>query len=70
MIISFPTPPSNSAFLTQVLDTIRRAFLSVVSKDEATNRIMLRSPNGTVYEVTVTDAGVVQTAVNDGKSRL
>ena len=70
MIIFFPTPPSNSVFLTQVLDTIRRAFLSVVSKDEAVERIMLRSPNGTVYEVTVSDTGTLQTAINDGKSRL
>lgn len=72
MIVSFPTPPSNyaPAAMAQVLDTIRRAFVNVVSSNEAVPRIMLSSPNGTVYQITVSDTGTLTTAVNDGKSRI
>ena len=56
--------------MAQVLDTIRRAFVNVVSSNEAVPRIMLSSPNGTVYQITVSDTGTLTTAVNDGKSRI
>jgi hypothetical protein len=52
------------------LDTIRRALIPAISQDEAATRVLLRSPNGTVYSVTVDDAGTLSTAVNDGKTRL
>lgn len=60
--------PPPSAGMGVILDTIRRALIPAVSQDEATPRLMLRSPNGTVYEVTVNDAGTLNTAVNDGKT--
>lgn len=67
-------PPAPFGYVQQsmalILDTIRRAFIGVVSENEAAHRILLRSPNGTVYEITVSDTGTVQTAVNDGKSRI
>jgi hypothetical protein len=71
MIVNFPVTPGNigQSFMVQVLDIIRKAFLSVVSKDQASPRILLASPNGTVYSVTVSDTGVVTTAVNSGKTR-
>ena len=71
MNIQFPIPPGNitQVFLIQVLDTLRKAFIPVVSKDQSVNRILLSSPNGTVYEVTVSDTGVVTTALNSGKTR-
>jgi hypothetical protein len=71
MNIQFPIPPGNitQAFIIQVLDTLRKAFIPVVSKNESVSRILLSSPNGTVYEVTVSDTGVVTTAVNSGKTR-
>ena len=71
MIVNFPVTPGNigQGFMVQVLDIIRKAFLSVVSKDQASPRILLASPNGTVYSVTVSDTGVVTTAVNSGKTR-
>jgi hypothetical protein len=56
--------------LQQFVDTIRRAMIPVVSKDEATSRILLQSPNGTVYSITVSDIGVVTSTLNDGKSRV
>ena len=71
MIVSFPSPPPNYApsLLAQVLDTIRRAFVNVVSSNEAAPRILLASPNGTVYEITVSNTGTLTTLVNSGKSR-
>ena len=72
MIISFPSPPQNYApsALAQVLDTIRRAFVNVVSSNEAAPRIMLSSPNGTVYQITVSDTGTITATVNSGKTRI
>jgi hypothetical protein len=71
MNIQFPVPPGNitQAFIIQILDIIRRTFLSVVSKDQSVPRVLLSSPNGTVYAITVSDTGVVTTAVNSGKTR-
>lgn len=72
MIVSFPSPPPNysPSAIVQILDTIRRALINVVSSEEAAQRIMLRSPGGKVYQVTVSDTGVLTTALNDGKSRI
>jgi len=71
MNIQFPIPPGSitQAFIIQVLDIIRKTFISVVSKDQSVPRILLSSPNGTVYEITVSDLGIVTTAINSGKTR-
>jgi len=66
MIISLP--PVSAPF-AQILDTIRRAFGPVISYNEAAPRLLLRSPNGTTYSVTVDDAGTLSTAVINGKTR-
>lgn len=65
-----PVPPQsyNSNTFAQAFDAIRRAVIPLISKDEAAPRLLLRSPNGTVYEVTVSDAGVISTAVNSGNT--
>jgi hypothetical protein len=64
MLVSIP--PAGTAPLNIILDTIRRAFASAVSIDEAAPRLLLRSPNGTIYSLTVDDAGNVSTVVKDG----
>lgn len=61
-------PPPSSP-MGVILDTIRRALIPAVSQDEASARILLRAPNGTIYEVTVNNSGTLQTAVNDGNTR-
>jgi hypothetical protein len=61
-------PPPSTPMGT-ILDTIRRALIPAISQDEAAARLLLTSPNGTIYSVTVDDAGVLTTAVNDGKTR-
>jgi len=72
MNVNLPTPPANptGAFLQLAFDAIRRAFVSVVSTNEAVSRIMLRDADGVTWEVTVNTSGNLLTAVNDGKSRL
>lgn len=67
MNVNFPTP--QDPFLIQVIEAIRRAFLPVVSKDEATGRIILQSPNGKSWAVTVSDTGTLVTTVMDGTER-
>ena len=70
MIINFPAPPPNSApFFTQFLQVLKDTFLTVVSKDQAVSRILLQSPNGTVYSITVSDSGTVTSTLNAGKVR-
>ena len=66
MNILLPNPGSPMGV---ILDTIRRALIPAISQDEAAARLLLRSPNGTVHSVTVDDAGVISTAVIDGKTR-
>lgn len=71
MNIQFPVPPGviTQTYIIQVLDILKRTFLPVVSKNEATSRILLTAPNGDVYEVTVDNSGNLTTALNDGKTR-
>jgi hypothetical protein len=73
MNIQFPDPSAtgvNPAYMTRVLSALRSAFLSVVSKDESVPRILLSSPSGKVYSITVSDTGTVTATLNDGKSRI
>lgn len=72
MKVTFPQPPSGPfyQFYTQVFDTIRKAFVGVVSQNEASARVLLQSPDGTVWAVTVDDTGALVTEVNDGKDRI
>jgi hypothetical protein len=71
MNVDFPTPqPSYSpAFMVQVIEAIRRAFLPVVSKDEAVGRIILQGPDGRSWAVTVDGSGNLVTTVMDGTER-
>ena len=66
MNVNLPNPGSPMGV---ILDTIRRALIPAISQDEAAARVLLRSPNGTVYSVTMDDAGTLSTAVIDGKTR-
>jgi hypothetical protein len=72
MNVNFPIPPGDisQSFFIQFMSILRTAFLSVVSKDESTPRILLSSPSGKVYSITVSDTGTITATLNDGKSRL
>jgi hypothetical protein len=60
MNTQLPVANSNQVtFLNTLIQTLQRYFSLVVSQDEETPRIILRSPGGKLYDVTVTDAGVL-----------
>jgi hypothetical protein len=52
------------------MGALQRIFASVVSQDQAAPRIILRSPNGTTYAVTVEDAGTLLVTAISGKSHV
>jgi hypothetical protein len=65
MKLFIPNPPavySQSTFNT-IFDTIKRSILSGVSVDEAVESVLLQSPDGTVYKVTVSNTGTLTTTV-------
>lgn len=72
MKVTLPPPPLSysPANFTQVFDAIKRVMLPAVSKDEATPRVLLLAPNGSIWEVTVSNSGVLTTTLNDGKTRV
>jgi len=60
MNVQLPVANSNQiTYLNQLLQTLTRYFNLVVSQDEETPRIILRSPAGKLFDVTVTDAGAL-----------
>jgi hypothetical protein len=56
-----PSAPEgySGAYFNSLVMTLRRYLGLAVSQDEETPRIILRSPNGTRYDVTVSNAGVL-----------
>ena len=66
MRLFIPTPPQNydQGVFNTILDTVKRSLIPVVSSDEAVSGVLLQSPNGSVYKLTVDDTGtLVTTAV-------
>jgi hypothetical protein len=61
MNTQFPSAPGSysPSFVNQLLTALTSYFSLAVSKDEETSRVILRSPNGTKYDVKVTDAGAL-----------
>lgn len=53
--------PSPNAGMGTILDTLRRALIPAISQNEAAPRLLLQAPNGTVYQVTVDNAGTLST---------
>lgn len=70
MIVLFPKVPAkpDTRFWETVLRQISDTFRQVNSRRYAQDRLFLRSPDGTTYEVTVDNSGTLSTAVNDGKT--
>src|SRR5262245_7808412 len=70
MIFSPPPPPSGplAVYLNGLVEAIRRSLIPLINKDEATDRVILLSPNGTSYNVKVNDSGVLEVSVNTGKT--
>jgi len=59
MNVNLPPPPRTydvGAF-SQLLNVIKTSLSFAVSKEEAVDSILLQSPNGSVYKLSVDDAG-------------
>ena len=61
MNIRLPGAPDRYGpqFFNNLFQLLTRAFGDAVGKDSETPRVILRSPNGTNYDVTVSDAGAL-----------
>jgi hypothetical protein len=60
MQVNLPPPSGNSPSASaQVVTAIARALSRAVAHDEAAPRLMLRSPSGKTFVVTVSDDGVL-----------
>ena len=61
MITRFPVAPERwtPGWVNQLISQLTVYFGQTVAKDEETPRIVLRSPNGSLYDVTVSDAGAL-----------
>jgi hypothetical protein len=66
MRLFIPTPPQNydQGTFNTILDTVKRSLIPVISAEEAVAGVLLQSPDGSVYKLTVDNAGnLVTTAV-------
>lgn len=63
-----PTPPEryDRAFMSRLVEAIRQGFLFTVGTETATSSVMLLSPGGKVYRVTVDDTGTLTTTYVSG----
>lgn len=71
MNIKFPVlPPGQFGSMLQLsFETISRAFQSVISKNEATPRVLLMDADEQVWAVSITTTGTVTTTTISGKDR-
>jgi len=70
MIIIMPPPPQkyDATAWSSILDFIKRSMIPVVSRTEAVDRVLLRSPDGTTYALTVSNTGTLTTTVENGNT--
>lgn len=57
-----PNPPATvppARYMQRLVDSLRMAVRFSLSAETANNSVLLRSPAGKVYEVTVDDAGAL-----------
>jgi hypothetical protein len=59
----FPTPPHqySASFMSRVIDAVQQSVRFTVNTNTAIDSMMLRSPGGKVYRVSVDDAGALTT---------
>lgn len=59
--VSLPVPPNGPSWMAQLFMTIRTALGRCIATDEAVSSFRLKSANGTVYIVTVSNSGTITT---------
>jgi hypothetical protein len=68
MRVQLPDPGEryDGQLLRHLMQVLRRAFNSALSSDEAAPRMLLRSPGGKTFQVTVDDTGTLQVSQVSG----
>lgn len=63
MRLTLPDPGAgpHAPALRQAFDALRRGFLALLSTEEASPFVLLQAPDKSVWRVTVTNAGALQT---------
>lgn len=69
MRVVLPVPEFTKTWPQRITDALNLAFLNVVSNREAVPHLFMSSPDGTVYKVTVDNAGVLAAAVHNTTER-
>jgi len=62
-------PSAVAQYLSRLVQVITSSLKPALSQNEASSQIILTSPNGTNYSVTVSNAGALVVAANSGKTR-
>jgi hypothetical protein len=70
-VINNTIPPSdyNQAWFAQFLTQLRQTLNFCVKTNEEAGRVILRSPDGKSWAVTVDNSGTLTTTVMDGTER-
>jgi len=70
-VINNTIPPTeyNQAWFAQFLNQLVQTLNFCVKSNEQAGRVILRSPDGKSWAVTVSNAGVLSTTVMDGSER-
>jgi len=70
-LINNPIPPVqyDQAWFSLFLSQLRQALGYSVKTNEAAGRVILRSPDGQAWAVTIDNSGALQTTVMDGSER-
>ena len=70
-MILLATPPNNyeQSWASLVVQQIQQAFGFCVKSNEAAGRVILRSPDGQVWAITVDNSGALSATVMDGSER-
>jgi len=70
-VITNPVPPNeyNQAWFSLFLSQLRQTLNYCIKSNEQTGRVILRSPDGQSWAVTVDNSGTLTTTVMDGTER-
>lgn len=70
-MILLATPPNKyeQGWASLVVQQLQQAFSFCVKTNEAAGRVILRSPDGRVWAVTVDNSGTLSATVMDGSER-
>ncbi len=63
-VVNLPTPPGpySAPLLSTLFRTIGMAMARVIATDEPVTAFLMKSANGTLYRVTISDAGLITTS--------